>query len=127
MAIGSKLVSFKTAVNWRQVQHEEPFHRRRNVFLQMSVVLIAGVSLEFGQSSVYPELCARLHRIVFVVVSASQKQERRLNLDRKKALVSPLKCDMKRTNIRGIKCLYSPTQALSQVQFYLYSTNSQQE
>lgn len=40
--------------------------------LQVSVVLFR-VSLEFGQSGVYPELCTRLHRVLFVVVPTSQK------------------------------------------------------
>lgn len=48
----------------------------------MSVLLFTGVSLEFGQSSVYPELCTGLHRVFFVVVSTSQKQQRRLKCEK---------------------------------------------
>lgn len=75
----------------------------------MSVVLLAGVGLEFGQGGVYPELRTRLHGVFFVVVSTSQKQQKTVvKRDRKSALVPPLKCDMKWTSILGIECLYSP-------------------
>lgn len=59
----------KTVATWEKQSSDEDF-------LQMSIILFPGVSLEFGQSSVYPEMGARLHRVLFVVISESQKRYR---------------------------------------------------
>jgi len=52
--------------------------------LHVSVLLLSGVGLEFGQSGVDPELRAGLHRVVFVVLSTGLRQWREVKRVKKR-------------------------------------------
>lgn len=65
-----KLKHLKTANSVEEV--ESPPLPWRHVVSQVSVLVVAEVGLEFGQSGVHPELCTGLHGVVFVVLPASQ-------------------------------------------------------
>lgn len=58
-----------------QLNPESP--ARGPVQLQAGVLVLSGVSLQFGQSSVNPKLSTRLHGVIFVVVSVKWQRRRR--------------------------------------------------